>query len=292
MQDKPSSPDTTRELAHLRQRVAELEAELTACEELVETLQLARVTLENVGEAIAWYDPDGKVHYINRSMRELYGYTEDDVAWLRVEDVDPAFTAELRARLMHRLETEGRVLVERTHRHRDGTPIVVEATNSLIRYGARQYICVVGRDIRERKQAEQEREALQQQIIATQQATLRELSTPLIPVSDRVVILPLIGAVDEQRAAQVVEALLEGVARYHAELVILDITGVGVVDTNVAQALVQAARAVRLLGAQFMLTGIHPRIAQTLVQLGVDLGDIRTQGTLQAGIAAALQRAG
>jgi anti-anti-sigma factor len=102
--------------------------------------------------------------------------------------------------------------------------------------------------------------------------------------------MPLIGTIDSQRAQQVMEALLEGVAQHQADLVILDITGVSVVDTQVAQAFIQAAQAVRLLGAHVMLTGIQPQIAQTLVHLGVDLSGIQTQGSLQAGIAAAMSK--
>jgi rsbT co-antagonist protein RsbR len=144
------------------------------------------------------------------------------------------------------------------------------------------------RDVTDARQSDIERAALQQQVIDAQRNALRELSTPLIPISDEVVIMPLIGTIDSQRAQQVMEALLEGVARHQAELVILDITGVSVVDTQVAQAFIQAAQAVRLLGAQVMLTGIQPQIAQTLVHLGVDLSGILTQGSLQAGIAEAL----
>jgi rsbT co-antagonist protein RsbR len=142
-----------------------------------------------------------------------------------------------------------------------------------------------------RREAEQQmrEHAAHEQVIAAQQSALRELSTPLIPVSDNVVIMPLIGTIDTGRAQQVMETLLEGVAQHQAELAILDITGVSVVDTQVAQALVSAAQAVRLLGARVMLTGIGPQIAQTLVQLGVDLSSINTRGSLQAGIVAALR---
>jgi anti-anti-sigma factor len=145
-------------------------------------------------------------------------------------------------------------------------------------------------DIHERKQTEAERERalLQQQIIEAQRMTLRELSTPLIPITNDVVIMPLIGSIDTQRAQQIMETLLEGVARHQSELAILDITGVSVIDTQVAQALVRAAQAVKLLGVQVMLTGIQPQIAQMLVHLGVDLSGIQSQGSLQAGIAAAL----
>jgi rsbT co-antagonist protein RsbR len=155
--------------------------------------------------------------------------------------------------------------------------------------GSLDFVSTIVRDLREQKRAEAERMALQQQVIDAQRDALRELSTPLIPISNEVVIMPLIGTIDSGRAIQVMETLLEGVARHQANLVILDITGVSVVDTQVAQTFVQAAQAVRLLGAQVMLTGIQPQIAQTLVQLGVDLGDIITRGSLQAGIAVALR---
>jgi len=146
------------------------------------------------------------------------------------------------------------------------------------------------RFIRERLAERAQTQAqLQQQVIDAQRDALRELSTPLIPISDEVVIMPLIGTIDSNRAQQIMAVLLEGVARHQANLVILDITGVAVVDTPVAQAIINAAQAVKLLGAQVMLTGIQPQMAQTLVQIGLDLSGISTQGSLQAGIALALR---
>lgn len=130
---------------------------------------------------------------------------------------------------------------------------------------------------------------LQGEIIQAQAAAIQELSTPLIPISDDVLIMPLIGSIDSSRAQQVLERLLTGVAESRAHTVILDITGVAVVDTQVANALIRAAQAVRLLGARIVLTGIRPEIAQTLVGLGIDLQNITTRGTLQTGIAYAMK---
>jgi rsbT co-antagonist protein RsbR len=144
------------------------------------------------------------------------------------------------------------------------------------------------KDISERKQAEREREQHHAALLAAQEAALRELSTPLIPISNEVVIMPLIGTMDSRRAQQVLETLLEGIAGSGASVAILDITGVALVDTQVANALMRAAQAVKLLGAQVVLTGIRPEVAQTLVGLGVNLGGIVTCGTLQSGIAYAL----
>ncbi|NJK79497.1 MAG: STAS domain-containing protein [Chloroflexaceae bacterium] len=145
-------------------------------------------------------------------------------------------------------------------------------------------------DITERVLAEQAEALERQRIIEEQAATLEQVSTPLIPIAEGLVALPLVGSIDGQRAQQVMETLLEGIAHYRASIAIIDITGVQTVDTQVAQALVQAAQAVRLLGAQVVLTGIQPPIAQTMVHLGVDLQGIVTRSTLQSGIAYALEQ--
>ncbi len=139
------------------------------------------------------------------------------------------------------------------------------------------------------KQLEAERLQIQAEVIAAQERALRQLSTPLAPISDEAVALPLIGAIDARRAEQIMETLLEGVTARNAGIVIIDITGVTAVDTMVANMLIQAARAVRLLGARVILTGVGAEAAQSLVGLGADLEAIETRATLQDGIALALR---
>jgi rsbT co-antagonist protein RsbR len=129
-------------------------------------------------------------------------------------------------------------------------------------------------------------------IIRSQTAAIQELSAPIIPIYRGVLVLPLIGAIDSQRASTIMETLLEGISQRDASVVLLDITGVPVVDTSVAHHLIQAARAVRLLGAEIVLVGISLEVAQTIVQLGVNLSDIATRSDLQAGFAYALERFG
>ncbi|HZF52667.1 MAG TPA: STAS domain-containing protein [Polyangiaceae bacterium] len=155
-------------------------------------------------------------------------------------------------------------------------------------------VCLNFENITERKRAEEAlRQSLAQaKMIRAQAAAIAELSTPLIPISDDVVVMPLIGAIDGPRAEQVLNTLLSGVANRRARVAILDITGVAVADTQVANTILRAAQAVRLLGAQVMLTGIRPEVARTLLGLDVDLGGIITHGSLQAGIAAAFRRRG
>ncbi|NTW01690.1 MAG: STAS domain-containing protein, partial [Oscillochloris sp.] len=104
--------------------------------------------------------------------------------------------------------------------------------------------------------------------------------------------LPLIGSIDSHRAQDVMENVLESIARSHADSLIIDITGVAVVDTGVIQHLLQTARAVSLLGATVVLVGINPEIAQTITQLGLSLTELVTLSTLQAGIIYILHRRG
>jgi rsbT co-antagonist protein RsbR len=156
--------------------------------------------------------------------------------------------------------------------------------------GAVVGVCGIAADITERKRAAEAHAALQQQIIEAQQATLRELSTPLIPLAEGVLVMPLVGAIDSVRAGQIMETLLQGISAQRARIAIMDVTGIKVVDAQVADALLRAAHAARLLGAEVILTGIGPSVATSLVQLGVDLGEVRTLSTLQSGIAHALRR--
>lgn len=132
--------------------------------------------------------------------------------------------------------------------------------------------------------------AAQQEEIARQRDTIRSLSTPVIQVWEGILTVPLIGMIDSLRATVVTENLLEAIVRVQAESVILDITGVNTVDTQVASYLLSAARACRLLGSEVVLVGISSEIAQTLVHLGVDLSTIVTRANLQAGIAWAFER--
>jgi rsbT co-antagonist protein RsbR len=126
----------------------------------------------------------------------------------------------------------------------------------------------------------QERE----RIIREQQEAIRELSTPVLPVRERLLILPVIGVIDPQRARQLTEQLLRGIRTNRAKVVVMDITGVPTIDSTVANHLVQTVESARLLGATVIVTGLSPEIAQTLVTVGVELGKMNTVGDLRGGI--------
>jgi len=126
----------------------------------------------------------------------------------------------------------------------------------------------------------QERE----RIIRQQQEAIRELSTPVLQVRERLLILPIIGVIDAQRARQLTEQLLRGIRQNRAKVVVIDITGVPTIDSTVANHLVQTVEASRLMGASVIITGLSSEIAQTLVTIGVDLSKMNAVGDLQGGI--------
>jgi rsbT co-antagonist protein RsbR len=130
------------------------------------------------------------------------------------------------------------------------------------------------------------------EVIDRQRQQLLELSTPVIKLWNRVVAVPLIGTLDSARTQVVMETLLQTIVDQDAATAILDITGVPMVDTVVAQYLLKTAMAVRLMGAECVISGIRPQIAQTIVQLGIDLGDITTRATLADALAWALEKSG
>jgi rsbT co-antagonist protein RsbR len=232
---------------------------------------------------------DGTLTYANAAYRTLTGYGD---ALIGMNFLDH-FTDADRAKAIEALSTtakQGDWQGVLNFQHQDGTIIPVDTKGFVTRNEAGNIIAIMGlfRDLREQYRQEAERTALQQQIIEAQRATLQELSAPLLPISEQAVVLPLVGSIDSQRAQQIMETLLDGVAANRATIAIIDITGVQVVDTQVANALIQAAQAVQLLGAQVILTGIGPVMAQTLVHLGVDLSGIVTRSTLQNGITYAM----
>jgi rsbT co-antagonist protein RsbR len=136
----------------------------------------------------------------------------------------------------------------------------------------------------------EERERLQQQIIDTQRSNLRALSTPIIPLMDGIIIMPLIGHIDSVRSADIMRALLAGITTHRARVVIIDITGVPMVDTAVAGHLHKTILAARLKGTRTIITGLSDTVAETIVDIGIDWSEIETLYDLQAGVRAAMGR--
>jgi rsbT co-antagonist protein RsbR len=135
-------------------------------------------------------------------------------------------------------------------------------------------------------------QAVLQDTIAQQRATISELQTPVIQVWQGILALPIVGTVDTARAQDMTEALLEHIVATGSEIVLLDITGVPVVDTAVARHLLETVAAARLLGADVLIVGLSSRTAMTLVQLGIDLAHVTTRATLARGLELAFARLG
>ena len=131
-----------------------------------------------------------------------------------------------------------------------------------------------------------------EELIQRQQRNMLELSTPVVELWDGILALPLIGTLDSERTQLVMEALLTRIVETGASIAIIDITGVPTVDTLVAQHLLKTVAAARLMGADCLISGIRPQIAQTIVHLGVELGDVTTKATVAGAFAVALKRAG
>jgi anti-anti-sigma regulatory factor len=148
------------------------------------------------------------------------------------------------------------------------------------------------RELVERERIERERAALRERVIAMQDELLLELSTPLIPISERVIVIPIVGTIGEKRTNHMVETILAGVHERRARAVIIDVTGMRQVDDATMHVLLKTASALRLLGVLVVLTGVRPDAARAVVDMGVDMSGITIRSTLQAGIAFAISQAG
>jgi rsbT co-antagonist protein RsbR len=147
-------------------------------------------------------------------------------------------------------------------------------------------------EMSEREKVEAERERLQQEIIEAQQHALKESATPVIPIMDRIIVMPLIGSIDSLRARDITRALLTGISQHRAKVVILDVTGVGLMDTGIVNHLNKTIQAARLKGAETIVTGISDSVAEAIVDLGIDWSGIETLSDLQTGLVHALDGLG
>jgi anti-anti-sigma factor len=248
----------------------------TVASALISSSAYRQAVVDNAVDGIITIAEDGRIDSFNPAAARIFGYAANDVVGQPISQLIPAPHDR-----QYQVVGVGREVVGL---RQDGSAFPLDLAIGEMRLDDQRRFIAIVHDLTERKREAEDRARLQEQIIRAQAAALAELSTPLIPISDQVVVMPLVGGVDSRRARQVVEALLHGIEQRRARVAILDITGVPMVDTQVANALLQAAKAVKLLGARVVLTGIRPEVAQTLVGLGVDLRDIVTHSTLQSGI--------
>jgi PAS domain S-box-containing protein len=295
-QNTPNAP-ANDEVTRLQQRIADLEQQVAAHAAADERLSrmeadlgIFQSLLASAIDGISFATPDRIVRYANSAFGAMSGYGEQCIGHTMTDFIAPEARATLQQEVGLAVRDTGQWQGRIPYLRPNGVVWQAQSSVFLVHApdGALMGQAIILRDATEQIRNKQERAALHEQVIAAQQAALRELSTPIIPLTNDLVAMPLIGAIDSNRAQQVIETLLEGVAASRATTAILDITGVQVVDTQVANALLRAAQAVKLLATRVVITGIRPEIAQTLIGLGLDLSGITTRATLQSGIAFAL----
>ncbi|MGB9752301.1 PAS domain-containing protein [Roseiflexus castenholzii] len=288
------SDNSASEVEQLRQRCAVLEDELRAVEERL------RFFVEHSPAAIAMLDTE--MRYILASQRWLtdYGLEGMNIVGRSHYEILPDLPE--RWKEIHRRALAGAFeeAEEDPWTREDGSTEWITwkcypwfkgdgAIGGIVFFTE-----VVTKRIRERQELEESREQLRATVEEQERLiqAIREMSTPVVPIYDEIIVLPLVGSIDSRRSAQIMEALLSGIQHYAAEIAIIDITGVSVVDTSVANHLIQTTRAASLLGAHCVLVGISAEVAQAMVHLGIDLSTVVTRSNLQAGIEYALDRLG
>jgi PAS domain S-box-containing protein len=230
-------------------------------------------------------DRDGLVRFWNPGAVKLAGYAPEEVIGHHVsmfytEDDARAGLAE---REMASAARDGSLEVEGWRIRKDGTRFWANVVLSLIRDDRRELtgFVQVARDLTERRE--------QEQLVQRQRDEILELSTPVIQVWDKVLILPLVGTLDSLRAARLTESLLERIALDQAEVVILDVSGVPAIDSGVARHLLKTVEAARLMGTASILSGVRPDTAQSMVHLGIELGGLRSRTSLRDALQLALR---
>jgi rsbT co-antagonist protein RsbR len=256
-------------------------------------LRIFEALAEHGADAIVLATPEGDVTHVNASYHRMFGGGAEVMGTSLVDAIRPNDTAAreaIYAALVDGSTYRGTV----TLRDADGAPLPAQVDCYVVRGGPEEMLglAAVIRDLSEEQRAEVERAELEARVIASQEALIRELSTPLVPIADGVIAMPLVGSIGDARAQQILEALLAGIQEHQAETAILDITGVSMVDTYAANALISAAQAAGLLGTRVIISGIGPSVARTLVELGVELRGTTTKSTLAAAIEEATGRRG
>ncbi len=257
-----------------------------------------RLLVDSVRDyAIIMVDPQGIISSWNEGARRIKGYTADEIIGKHLsifytpEDIQTG-KAEKELEAAAR---EGRFEDEGWRVRKDGSRfwanVVITALYN--QDGNLRGFAKVTRDMTERKAAE---EALAQkaasEALSRRAQEILEISTPVVQVWEGIILAPVIGSLDSQRTQQLTEKILHGIVETRSTIALVDITGVPAVDTQTARHLIESISAVRLLGADVILTGIRPAIAQTLVHLGVDLAGVTTRSSLSAGLRAAMERLG
>ncbi|MDA8089938.1 MAG: PAS domain-containing protein [Nitrospiraceae bacterium] len=259
-------------------------------EEGIHDLTIYKKVLDNVHEEIMLLDTDYRILWANKGVMDKYGSAKAGVISEPCYKVTHGIDHVCRpphdiCPIEEVMKDGGPVTVLHTHFNRNGDKIYAEVTSYPVYDNGRitEFIHI-SRDVTERVIAEERLKEHQKAII--------ELSTPVIEVWKGIIALPLIGIIDSSRARQIMENLLDVIVKTSASIAIIDITGVPIVDTEVADRLIKTIKAAMLLGTRCVMVGIKPEIAQSMVHLGVDLSGVSTFASLQSGLDYAFREMG
>ncbi len=267
--------------------------------------QFIRLVLDTIPIIVTVKDRDGKMKLVSKGYAELYDTTPEGAVGKTVADLPPshaelAIISEMDREVLARMQPVSRVQPVSRPNGKVRWMSIIKVP--LVEQDGTAHILAIGTDITAQREHEEhmaatiaelelQKEAIADQlaVIQRQQALIRALSTPILQVAEGVLAVPVIGALDEARAADVTGKLLDEVVRTGARFAIIDVTGLESVDAATADHLVRIVRAIRLLGASGILTGIGPAVAQSMCGLGVDLSGVTTHGNLRAGIEVSLR---
>lgn len=282
--------DEQDEPVHFISQILDVTEQKRAVESLRKSEERFRLLTTRLPMGVFQTTVDGKLTFVNKRWSEMTGLSEEEALSQGIETaIHPKDIDHVKEEWKRQASEQREIILE----HRIGAGgsgehwRQVTATSFLDESGAPAGFLGVLIDIQDRKHVEEllRESNAQREIIEAQRAKLSEMSTPLIPIRDDIVVMPLVGTIDSERAAQVLETLLAGIGARSVRVAILDITGVAVVDEQVAESLFRAAQAVRLLGAQMVLSGIRPEVARVLVSISANFVGIETCANLQSAIA-------
>jgi len=241
-------------------------------------LEMKLAVLEQIPTPVFAIDKEFHIVFMNPIGCSWHDMTMDEIVGRKCYDIlNTPHCKSPECRVQRAIEMD-EIFITQNEMTRNGVAVPVQNTAAPLKdssgliIGGLQY-CV---DIEERLKFEE--------TLASQSQTIMELSTPVIKIWDGIIFLPMVGIIDTQRAKQIIENLLAAIVEYEARVVLFDVTGVPIIDTRVAQSLLDTVTASRMLGAEVVITGISPDAAVTLTKLDVDLSQMRTLGTLRAGI--------
>ncbi|MBF0477773.1 MAG: PAS domain-containing protein [Deltaproteobacteria bacterium] len=244
--------------------------------------RLALDVLEQLPTPVMAVDSDLKIIFMNAAGRGLLGMSMDEIEGNKCADLmNSKHCGTPECRMKQAMEKDA-LCTARNEVNIDGKVIPIEYSAAPLKddqgniVGGLEYVL----DITERVRHENK--------LMEQSRTIREISTPAIKLWDRIVVLPVVGVVDSMRAWQMMETMLTKITETSSKVIIMDIQGVAAVDTAVANHLIRITKATKLMGCKCIISGISSAVAQTLVQLGIDLGEVVTHSTLQDALTEAL----